>query len=99
MSNRTGSCDSNNTSHNSAAVKALDEAAAEALSAEVGAQIPLIAAAPRSNRWTFIQNDLSAALNTWQELEKSPLSLSPDEEEMLRIKTLIARLKDKLDQF
>lgn len=50
-------------------------------------------------RWSFIQKDLEKALDTWQELEKAEVSLSPEEEQMVKIKTIIGQLKDKLEQF
>lgn len=50
-------------------------------------------------RWSFIQNDLEKALDTWQELEKGQASLSPEEEQLEKIKTIIGQLKDKLNQF
>jgi hypothetical protein len=53
----------------------------------------------KSKRWGFIQNDLSKALNTWQELEKSEAQLSPEEEQFKQIKTIIGQLKEKLEKF
>jgi hypothetical protein len=51
------------------------------------------------DRWSFIQNDLENAMNTWQELEKVELSQSPEEEQLVKIKTIIGQLKEKLEQF
>ncbi len=50
-------------------------------------------------RWSFIQNDLEKALGTWEELEKGEAILSPEEEQLQKIKTIIGQLKDKLNQF
>ena len=50
-------------------------------------------------RWSFIQNDLEKALNTWEELEKSQPALSQEEEQLVKIKSIINQLKDKLDHF
>lgn len=56
-------------------------------------------AGSKLNRWSFIQSDLSKALDTWQELEKNASSLSPEEEQFVKIKTIIGQLKDKLEHF
>ncbi|MGZ3726858.1 MAG: hypothetical protein ACXWQQ_13720 [Pseudobdellovibrio sp.] len=53
----------------------------------------------KSLRWSFIQNDLSSALNAWQELEQKQTNLSPDEEQMVKIKSIIGQLREKLEQF
>ena len=53
----------------------------------------------KSKRWSFIQNDLEKALDTWQELEKNQAGLSPDEEQFEKIKTIIGQLKSKIEQF
>jgi hypothetical protein len=50
-------------------------------------------------RWSFIQNDLEKALDTWEELENSQVTMSPEEEQLEKIKTIIGQLKDKLNQF
>ena len=60
--------------------------------------------APQDNqsklkRWSFIQNDLEKALDTWEELEKCQAELRPEEEQLKKIKTIIGQLKDKLNQF
>lgn len=60
---------------------------------------PANAADSKSKRWSFIQSDLASALNTWEELEKAEVSLSPEEEQMVKIKTIIGQLRDKLEQF
>ena len=54
---------------------------------------------PNSKRWSFIQSDLSKAMDTWHELEKADISLSPEEEQLAKIKIIISQLKDKLEQF
>ncbi|MBY0554768.1 hypothetical protein K2P97_09580 [bacterium] len=51
------------------------------------------------DRWSFIQNDLENAMNTWQELEKAKVGPSPEEEQLVKIKTIIGQLKEKLEQF
>ncbi len=53
----------------------------------------------QQKRWSFIQNDLSKAIGIWQELEKSKVRLSPEQEQLIKIKSLIAQLKEKLNQF
>lgn len=53
----------------------------------------------KSKRWTFIQTDLEKALSTWAELEKIELVLSPEQEQLIKIKTIIGQLKEKLEQF
>lgn len=49
--------------------------------------------------WSFIQNDLTQALETWAELEKAEIKPSPEEEQLIKIKTIIDQLKQKLEQF
>lgn len=51
------------------------------------------------NRWSFIQNDLSKAMDTWQELDKKECNASPEEEQLAKIKIIISQLKAKLEQF
>ncbi len=53
----------------------------------------------QSKRWTFIQNDLQKALNTWEHLEKNQAPRSQEEEQLIKIKSIINQLKQKLDQF
>lgn len=53
----------------------------------------------KETRWSFIQSDLNDALNTWSELEKADLGLSPEEEQLQKIKSIIGQLKEKLEQF
>lgn len=53
----------------------------------------------KDKRWSFIQSDLKTAFDTWQELEKIEASLSPEEEQFVKIKSIIGQLKDKLQQF
>lgn len=38
-------------------------------------------------------------MNTWEELEKAEVGLSPEEEQLVKIKTIIGQLKEKLEQF
>lgn len=52
-----------------------------------------------NDRWSFIQSDLENAMNTWEELEKAEVGLSPEEEQLVKIKTIIGQLKEKLEQF
>jgi len=54
---------------------------------------------PQMHTWSIIQNDLLKALNTWQELEKTEIRQSPEEEQLIKIKTIIRQLKEKLEQF
>jgi hypothetical protein len=53
----------------------------------------------KAKRWSFIQTDLSDALTAWEELEKTSGQLSPEEEQLVKIKSIIAQLSDKLNQF
>ena len=53
----------------------------------------------KTKRWSFIQSDLTEALNAWQELEKAEVTMSPEEEQLLKIKTIIGQLREKLDHF
>lgn len=56
--------------------------------------------APKQDeRWSFIQNDLLRAIDTWEELEKTKVGLNPEEEQLVKIKTIISELKNKLEQF
>lgn len=50
-------------------------------------------------RWSFIQSDLSSALNEWKELEKAECGPSPEEKQLNEIKSIITQLKEKLEQF
>ncbi|MBC7420548.1 MAG: hypothetical protein H7328_07455 [Bdellovibrio sp.] len=73
------------------------------LSTHPNAHTANVGATPDTNgklkRWSFIQNDLEKALDTWEELEKGDVILSPEEEQLQKIKTIIGQLKDKLNQF
>lgn len=51
------------------------------------------------NRWSFIQSDLTRAMDTWQQLDKTEFALNPEDEQLAKIKTIIAQLKAKLEQF
>lgn len=53
----------------------------------------------QEERWSFIQNDLLRAIYTWEELEKTKAGLNPEEEQLVKIKTIISELKEKLEQF
>ena len=53
----------------------------------------------KKKRWSLIQNDLNEALNAWKELEKSEVTLSPEEEQFEKIKSIISQLQRKLEQF
>lgn len=52
-----------------------------------------------NQRWSFIQSDLSSALNNWEELEKAECGPSPEEKQLHEIKSIITQLKEKLEQF
>jgi len=54
---------------------------------------------PSKQRWSFIQSDLSSALDTWKELEKAECGPSPEEKQLSDIKSIITQLKEKLEQF
>lgn len=51
------------------------------------------------SRWSFIHSDLTKAMDTWQELDSKESGISPEEEQLAKIKTIIAQLKAKLEQF
>lgn len=53
----------------------------------------------KKKRWGVIKSDLKDALNTWDKLEKNQPALSQEEEQMVKIKSIINQLKDKLEQF
>lgn len=53
----------------------------------------------KPNSWAHVHIDLENAMNKWRELDKLTLVLSPEEEEFIKIKSLIAQLKEKLQQF
>ena len=53
----------------------------------------------KSKRWTFIQSDLEKALHTWVVLEKAEIPVSAEQEQLVKIKTIIGQLKEKLEQF
>ena len=89
--------DTNNASHNTSH-NASDTAIATDSNICVTVDLKL-SRATKSNRWSFIQKDLSKAMNTWQELEKAEIGLSPEEEQLVKIKTIIRQLKQKLEQF
>lgn len=56
-------------------------------------------AAKNNQRWSFIQSDLSLALDSWMQLEKAERPLSPEEKQLKDIKSIITQLKEKLEQF
>lgn len=49
-------------------------------------------------RWSFVQSSLQNALADWNELEESNL-INPEDEQLAKVKGIIADLKDKLNQF
>lgn len=53
----------------------------------------------KKKRWGVIKNDLTDALSTWDSLEKNRAPLSKEEEQLVKIKSIINQLKDKLEQF
>ncbi|MCC2678057.1 MAG: hypothetical protein K0R29_633 [Pseudobdellovibrio sp.] len=55
--------------------------------------------AKANQRWSFIQSDLSSAVDTWKELEKADCGPSPEEKQLSEIKSIITQLKEKLEQF
>jgi hypothetical protein len=59
------------------------------------ADLPLI----KQKRWGLIKSDLKEALNTWDKLEKKQAPLSQEEEQLVKIKSIINQLKEKLEQF
>jgi hypothetical protein len=53
----------------------------------------------KKKRWGVIKNDLKDALNTWETLEQNKPPMSQEEEQLVKIKSIINQLKDKLEQF
>lgn len=50
--------------------------------------------------WDHINSDLKSALDTWTELTgKMANKLSPEEEQLREIKSILGSLKDKLKEF
>lgn len=50
--------------------------------------------------WDHINTDLKSALDTWTDLtDKMANKLSPEEEQLLEIKSILGSLKDKLKAF
>lgn len=50
--------------------------------------------------WDHINTDLKSALDTWTELtDKMANKLSPEEEQLREIKSILGSLKDKLKAF
>lgn len=50
--------------------------------------------------WDHINSDLKSALDTWEELtDKMANKLSPEEEQLREIKSILGSLKDKLKAF
>lgn len=50
--------------------------------------------------WDHINTDLKGALDTWDELtDKMANKISPEEEQLREIKTILGTLKDKLKAF
>lgn len=50
--------------------------------------------------WDHINTDLKSALDTWTELtDKMAHKLSPEEEQLREIKSILGSLKDKLKAF
>lgn len=56
------------------------------------------AKAEAQQRWSLVQNSLQTALSDWAVLEKT-VGTNPDDEQLEKVKTMIADLKDQLDQF
>ena len=54
----------------------------------------------RAKKWNHINTDLKSALDTWTELtEQLAHKLSPEEEQLREIKSILGALKDKLNEF
>lgn len=54
---------------------------------------------PKKQRWSAIKSDLQMALDEWAELDSRQPPLSPDEEQLVKIKSIIGQLKEKLENF
>jgi len=62
------------------------------------------AEAPKANEakpsWSHINNELSQALNVWDDLTKDLANkLSPEQEQVEKMKRLLGELKEKIEQF
>ena len=53
----------------------------------------------KTKRWSLLQNNLSEAVHTWQELEKVKTQSSPEEKQFAEMKLLIEQLREKLAEF
>jgi hypothetical protein len=57
-------------------------------------------AAQNTRSWDHIESDLKDALNTWSDLTQELADkVSPEEEQLSEIKTLLGTLRDKLKEF
>lgn len=50
-------------------------------------------------RWSKIKTDLSTVLTEWNSLEQNSPTLSAEEQQLEKVKTMIHDLKDKLNEF
>ena len=50
-------------------------------------------------KWQAIQSDLQSALTEWSTLESVETPKSPEEEQLEKMKSMIEKIKDKLEQF
>lgn len=89
----------NNASYNDVSNVLESAIAADSHAVITATAAPRSGRVAKSNRWSFIQIDLSKAMDTWLELEKAEIGLSPEEEQLVKIKTIISQLKQKLEQF
>lgn len=54
----------------------------------------------KKKSWQHIHQDLNSALKTWEELtEKNQNKLSPDEEQLLKIKSILKNLTLQMHNF
>ena len=51
------------------------------------------------SHWNLIQNDLNKAAQLWESLDAQEKQISPEEQQLLEIKKLIAQVKLKLESF
>ena len=52
------------------------------------------------NNWSLLNNNLSSALKTWDELTHETIGkVSPDEEKLQEIKKILKDLQKRIDEF
>lgn len=54
---------------------------------------------PIKTQWSSLQNELQSAVNDWSLLSEKMNEISPEEEQIQKVKNLIHDLKAKLKEF